>query len=54
MRIGGEAGSVVQFVTEIGQLLRRETAFKESAGIDARRGMALEIDKVARELVGAG
>src|SRR5207245_5715748 len=45
MRIGRDA-LAVDFAAEVEQPLLREAAFHERARIDARRGMALEIDQV--------
>ena len=47
VRIGGEPGLVAQLVTEVQQMLVVEAAFEVGARIDARRGMALEVDEVA-------
>src|SRR5262249_42046002 len=47
MRVRGEPASCRQLPAEVLELSHGETAFKERAGIDPRRGMALEVDLVA-------
>ncbi len=47
MGIAGEAGGVAQFMAEIVEAVVIEATFQIGAGIDAGRGMALEIDQVA-------
>ena len=47
VRIGGKARRIAQFVAEILQVLFGEAAFQKGAGVDARRGVALEINQVA-------
>ena len=49
MRIGGQA-LAVDLLAEAEELLLGEPAFQEGAGIDARRGMALDVDEVATVL----
>ena len=39
---------LAQFVAEIFQMLLVQTAFQERAGVHARRGVALEVDEIAR------
>src|SRR5690606_8735878 len=46
MRIGGNA-LAADFLAEGAQRLFAEAAFKEGARVDARRGMALDVDEVA-------
>jgi hypothetical protein len=46
MRIGGQP-LAVDLLAEVVQLLFGDAAFEEGAGIDARRGVALEEDQVA-------
>ena len=48
VRIGGQAGVLAQFVAEILQVLFGEAAFEKGARVDAGRGVALEINQVAR------
>ena len=50
MRIGRQA-LAVDLLTEAEQLLLGEAALKEGAGIDAWRGMALNVDEIAAMLV---
>ena len=47
MRVRREAAAVLQLATEVLELLQRDAAFEERAGVDARRGVALEEDDVA-------
>ena len=54
VRIGGKARRVAQLVAEILQVLFGEAAFEEGAAVDARRGVALEINQVARLIAVAG
>ena len=54
MGIGGKPAAGLQFAAEIFELLDRKAAFEEGPGIDAGRGMALEINGVAFESGGAG
>ena len=51
MRIGGEAVAV-DLLTEAEQLLLGEPAFEEGAGVDAGRGVALDVDQVAAVALG--
>ncbi len=51
MRIGGQA-LAVHFAAEVVQLLFADAAFEEGAGVDAGRGVALEVDQVAAVLFG--
>src|SRR5260221_7721217 len=53
MGIGRKAAAGFQFAAKIFQLLHGETAFEERAGVDAGRGVSLEIYGVALELGGA-
>src|SRR5258707_2910422 len=53
MGIGRKAAAGFQFAAKIFQLLHGETAFEERAGVDAGRGVSLEIYGVALELRGA-
>src|SRR5258708_19234839 len=53
MWIGGKAAAWFQFAAKIFQLLHGEAAFEERAGVDAGRGVSLEIYGVALELRGA-
>ncbi len=46
VRIGGNAVAA-GFLTEVGELLLADPALDEGAGVDAGRGVALEIDQVA-------
>ena len=48
MRIRGQAGLLAQLVAEVFQMLCGQPAFEEGARVDARRGVALEINQVAR------
>ena len=48
MRIGGQARLLAQFVAEVLQVLFAEPAFEKRARVDARRGVALEVNQVAR------
>ena len=47
VRIAGEAGLAAELVAEIFEAGFVEAAFEEGAGIDAGRGVALEVDEVA-------
>ena len=51
MRIRGQAAAI-HFLAEFIQLFFAQAAFDESAGIDAGRGVALEIHQVAAVIVG--
>jgi len=53
MRVGGEAPAFGQFLAEIGQVAFIEPAFEERPRVNARRGVALEIDHVAGKILGA-
>ena len=53
MRVARKPAPLGQFTAEILQLLLAEPAFEERTGVDARRGMPLEIDLVARVVVAA-
>src|SRR5579864_3368194 len=46
MRIGAQAGLVAQFVAKVFQLLLGEASFEKSAGVNARRSVALEVNEV--------
>ena len=50
MRIAGQPAAFAQLLTEVFQLLFAQPAFEECPGVDARRGMALEVDLVAAEV----
>ena len=54
VRIGRKARRVAQFVAEILQVLFGQPAFQKRARVDARRGVALEVDQVARLIAVAG
>ena len=54
VRIRRQAAACFQFAAEILQLLLRHAAFEIGAGIDARRGVSLEVDDVAVAVFGAG
>ncbi len=47
VRVAGEAGLAAQFVAEVLEAGVVEAAFEEGAGVDAGRGVALEVDEVA-------
>ena len=53
MRVAREATPLGQFAAEVLQLLFGDPALEERAGIDARRGVPLEVDLVARVVVAA-
>ncbi|MNJ37773.1 hypothetical protein D3C77_326050 [compost metagenome] len=53
MRVGRQA-LTIDFLTEVVHLVFADAAFHEGAGVDARRGVALEEDQVAAVLVGRG
>ena len=48
MRVRGEALAGHDLAAEVVQLLLAEAALEEGAGVDARRGVALEEDLVAQ------
>ena len=54
MRIGAEAAAGFQFAAEIFEFLRGEAAFEKCARVNAGRGVALEINRVAFELSRCG
>ena len=39
---------IAQFVAEVFEMLLGEASFEEGSRVDARRGVALEVDEVAR------
>ena len=51
MRIGGEAATFSEFLAKVLELVFVETAFEEGTGVDARGGVALEINEVAGKLL---
>ncbi len=53
VRVAGERGLAAEFVAEVLEAGLVEAAFEEGAGVDAGRGVALEVDEVAG-LVAAG
>src|ERR1700738_4383366 len=53
MRIRRKAAAGLQFTTKIFELLGGEASFKEGARVHAGRGVALEVDGVAFEFIGA-
>src|SRR5262249_15857267 len=54
VRVGAQAAAFGQFLAKVVQVLFIESAFEKSARIDSRSGVALDINEVAGELVGAG
>ena len=48
MRIRREPRMLAQFMPEILQMLLVQPPFQKRAPVDARRGVALEVDQVAR------
>src|SRR5690606_7824374 len=48
MRIARQTASRIEFLAEVNQVLFAQTPFEEGAGIHAGRGMALEVDLIAR------
>ena len=53
VRIGRQAVAV-DLLAEVEQLLLGQAAFQEGAGVDAGRGVALDVDQIAAVLVGGG
>ena len=54
VRVGGQPRRVAQFVAEILEVLLGQAALQKGARVDARRGVALKIDQVARLIAVAG
>ena len=53
VRVAGEPAALGQLAAEVLELFLRQPAFQERAGVDARRGVALEVDHVAFVAVAA-
>ncbi len=53
VRVAREAAVRVQFVAEVGQVLLAEAPLQKRAGVQSRRGVPLEEDLVAQEVLGA-
>jgi hypothetical protein len=51
VRVRRQTAAGLQLAAEVLELLRRQPAFEERAGVNARRGVALEIDDVAVVIV---
>src|SRR5262245_57732739 len=47
MRIRRESAALRQFAPEVGELLRRHPALDKRTGVDAGRGVTLEVNNVA-------
>ena len=47
VRVRGQATAGLELVAEVFELLLRQTSFQEGAGVDARRGVALEVHLIA-------
>ncbi len=54
MRIGRQAAAGGELAAEVLEFLVVEPAFEESAGVDAGRGVALEVDLIAAAGDGRG
>src|SRR5260221_11619437 len=53
MRRGRQPAALPKFTPEVFQLLHGKAAFEKRAGVDSRRSMSLQVNRVALELVGA-